>query len=505
MPPSKSPLKRTAVLLGCCCWSLLVSNGSQAQQVRFPTNNLAQSASNPWNPSVYPGNPVIPPSNSNLAWPSPSGSAGTAFGAPTVTPIGPPYGSGGIGATIRPNSAPLLPPTSGNYPPTANSWNLGNWFGTNSGYNQPLPLGAPSGVNPTLPNMYPSSVYPNANPPTLFPNGYAPNLNPYGAVATQPYGGVYPSNGTQGSLFSSSLFNSNNWRLGNGWFNGNMNGPLMNGQMPMTSRFFVAPRFRHSWIAGDDQPGDVQPNSLGVNDSDVSLLFQIPRFLGSTQPLYIAPSFSIHLWDGPKHPIADLPGSAYSAFLDFGWETDPLRTFGLELGVRVGVFSDFNALTGDSLRILGKVLGRVRLTPTATARLGAFWIDRNRIKLIPAGGILWVPNADTRFDLFFPEPKLSHYLATLGNTDMWWYASGYYGGGTWTIERTSGMEDSIDLNDMRIVMGLEWGRNESLRQGHRFAFFEGGYAFNRELLYRYRPQDSIDIEDSFILRAGIIY
>jgi hypothetical protein len=171
----------------------------------------------------------------------------------------------------------------------------------------------------------------------------------------------------------------------------------------------------------------------------------------------------------------------------------------------VGVFSQFEVFNSESLRILGKALGRVRLTPTSTGRLGVFWIDRNRIKLLPAGGILWAPNADTRFDLFFPEPKLSHYLATVGNSDMWWYASAYYGGGAWTIERTDGQDDSIDINDWRIVFGLEWGRNELLRRGHRFAFLEGGYAFSRELIYRYRPDDSLDIENSFVLRAGFIY
>ncbi len=493
--------------MSCC---LLSSADVFAQQVRFPSSSLAQSVGNPWNPSVAPGYPSFPPSSAPSQWPIPGGAgANPYYGPGTVTPVGPPYGNGGlglpnspgVGATIRPNSAPLLPPTSGSYPPTANTWNLGNWFGANSGYNQPLPLGSPYGVNPQLPNSYPSSVYPSANPPTLFPNGYAPAQMPYGSAIAPPYGNTYPSNAGQGSLFSSSIFNSNNWRLGNGWFNGNpMNGPLMNSQTNLTSRFFVAPRFRHSWIAPDNQP-----DGLGINDSDVSLLFQIPRFLGSTQPLYIVPSFSIHLWDGPQTATADLPSSAYSAFLDFGWETDPLRTFGVELGVRVGVFSEFNVFNSESLRILGKALGRVRLTPTSTGRLGAYWIDRNRIKLAPAGGILWVPNADTRFDLFFPEPKLSHYLATLGNSDMWWYTTAYYGGGAWTIERTDGQDDSIDLNDWRIVIGLEWGRNELLRQGHRFAFLEGGYAFNRELIYRYRPQDSLEIENSFVVRAGVIY
>ncbi len=88
---------------------------------------------------------------------------------------------------------------------------------------------------------------------------------------------------------------------------------------------------------------------------------------------------------------------------------------------------------------------------------------------------------------------------------MWWYVSGYYGGGAWTIEREDGSSDNIDLNDLRIVLGVEWGRNELLRQGHRFAFLEGGYVFNRELIYRIRPQDNLELDDSFMIRAGFVY
>jgi len=513
MPQRETLSKLAWLLLGWLTWSQCDCPELNAQQVQFPQNTFVPNASNPWNPPVGSGNPVFSPSNASAPWPTAGGiPGGPNFGQPTVTPFGPPFGNNGFGgqaasspgATIRPNSAPLLPQSAGQLPPTANSWNLGNWFGAPNGYNQPYPSGLPYGTNQPLANSYPSSVYPNSTPPTLFPNGYGSSPSPTYGGAPPTYGSFgTPFQGAngQGSLFSNSLFNSNNWRLGNGWFNGNtMNGPLINGQIPLTSRFFVAPRVRHTWIAADDRP-----DSLGINDTDLSLIFQVPRFLGSTQPLYIAPSFSSHLWDGPKGSVADLPASAYSAFLDFGWETDPLRTFGTELGVRVGVFSDYNTFNSESLRILGKALGRVRLTPTSTGRLGVFWTDRNRIKLVPAGGILWVPNADTRFDLFFPEPKLSHYVSTLGNTDMWWYATGFFGGGAWTVSRKNGEEDSIDLQDMRIALGLEWGRNELLRQGHRFAFFEGGYVFNRKLIYRYRPLDSIDIDNSYMLRAGIIY
>jgi hypothetical protein len=483
-----------------------------AQQVRFPQYG-SPTANNPWNPPINgTTSPVFPQGNASVPWPSSGSSIGNPIlGPATVTPLGPPANLGtnpsGVGATIRPNSAPLLPPSTGGFapsgpyaPPTGGGWNLGSWLGLNN-YSQPLT--PPPGNYGPFPNNYPPAVYPNSAPSALFPGGYGAspsygsNLN-YGA--NPGYGGIGTGSG-QSSLFQNNLFNSSNWRLGNGWFN-SPNGPMFNGGIPnpLSSRFFVTPRFRHSWIAGDNDPA-----SIGINDSDLSLVFQIPGFLGSTQPLYIVPSFSSHLWDGPSSPTADLPPAAYSAFLDFGWETNPLQTFGLELGTRVGVFSDYDTFTGQSLRILGKALGRVRLTPTATARVGAYWIDRNRIKLIPAAGILWVPNPDTRFDLFFPEPKLSHYVATLGNRDMWWYVSGYYGGGAWTITRASGDEDNIDLNDMRIVIGLEWGRNELLRQGHRTAFIEGGYVFNRELIYRVRPQDNLEVDDSYVIRAGFAY
>ncbi len=188
---------------------------------------------------------------------------------------------------------------------------------------------------------------------------------------------------------------------------------------PAFVRFFQGPRFRHAFIYGDNDQ-----DSLQINDTDVSLAFAVPNFLFSTQPLYILPSFSLHQWDGPNAPAAaDLPSKAYSAFLDTGWQSDPLRLLGAELGVRVGVFSDFDTFTSDSLRVMGRGLGRVRITPTATLKGGVVYLDRNRVKLLPAGGVLWQPNPGTRFDLFFPEPKLAHYLSTVGTYDTWWYVS----------------------------------------------------------------------------------
>ncbi len=423
-------------------------------------------------------------------------------------------------ATFRPSTAPIVT-TQNPYGTVPNSgWTLGNLFG----WNQPsAPIyGAPSYGNPSFstfgnPNpfsnpqgapTFPPSVYPNSAPGVLFPGTGVPppsnsiwnlpnQVNPYQANPYQP--NPYQTNPFQTNPFG---FQQNNYAWNNWW---NSTGANLNAGTNQVIRLFQGPRFRHTWLPGTAGFDGKKPNSLESNDSDVSLVFAIPNFLNSTRPLYIIPSYSQHEWDGPTVAGTDLPGSAFSGFLDSGWETNPQQTLGVELGVRVGVFSAFDAINADSIRIQGKALGRLRLTPTSTLRAGVFYLDRNRIKLLPAFGLLWMPNHDTRFDLFFPEPKLAHYVATLGNSDVWWYLTGYYGGGAWTIKQTDGTHDEIDINDIRLMLGLEFGKSDQIRQGFRLGFIEAGYAFNRELLYRVRSSSSLDLENSFVLRAGFAY
>ncbi|MGN6133599.1 MAG: hypothetical protein ACTHOU_03820 [Aureliella sp.] len=416
------------------------------------------------------GNP--PPATYSGA---PLTSAGGAMPATTFPPSV--YPGAAVPGTGYPNAA---------YPGTAYPGGLNPAY---PGLGQSGSLGTFNGGPPAI---TPPGMYPNSTPPSLFPTSiFGGGL--FGTALGPPYGTV--NNGgilAPGAVSGASPYGTWNPQ-------GNVAGVWPS--QPPFIRFFQGPRFRHAYIYGDNDP-----NSLQIHDTDLSLAFAVPNFLFSTQPIYILPSFSLHQWDGPNAPSpADLPSKAYSAFLDTGWQSDPLRLVGAELGVRVGVFSDFNTFTSDSIRVMGRGLGRIRLTPTATLKGGIVYLDRNRVKLLPAGGVLWQPNPGTRFDLFFPEPKLSHYLNTVGTYDTWWYVGGYYGGGAWTVERTSGAKDSIDINDIRLLLGLEWGRNEQMREGRRVGFFEVGYVFNRELLYKNDPADNIDLADSFVLRAGLGY
>ncbi|MDX1927539.1 MAG: hypothetical protein SFV81_13540 [Pirellulaceae bacterium] len=521
------------------------------QRIQFPTpassglrpvGTLVQNTTGNTAPLGTSGGPVMVPLNSPSPSYTPSVPQFDPYSARQVTTPSFPQTNPFAGAGSVPPSlgAPSLgapvgqPGTFGNPPNFGAPPSYGApTFGGPPNFGAPLNSGYPgyNGASPSLPgagqsgilgsspyannpSVYPPSAFPNSSPSALFPGvypqgGYGYGAGGYGQSGLGSWfgnlfgngGGAYgqPGYGQPGTL---SPPGGLVLPPGGAYGNWNPQGSVFNGSpaYPQVLRLFQGPRFRHAWIYGSKDD-----DALEINDSDVALAFAIPNFMYSTQPVYILPSFSVHQWDGPRGGVADLPAIAYSAFVDAGWQSDPARIMGAELGGRVGWFSDFSANTTDSLRFIGRALGRVRLTPAATLKLGVIYLDRNKVKLLPAGGLLWQPNPETRFDLFFPEPKLAHYLATVGTMDTWWYVGGYYGGGSWTVKRASGAKESIDINDIRLLLGLEWGRNDQMRDGRRVGFLEVGYVFQRELLYKQSPADNLDLQDSIMVRAGFGY
>lgn len=423
------------------CWDAASAWG---QRVRLPSTTAAYQGS-------VTTQPYVPPSTGLAPVPQPN----TGFGGATLQPPAfDPYAS-----SDPASSAPSL---LGGSPPA------GYYSGGTVPSVPPAAYGAPQGYPY---GTYPTTPYPST-PPALFPNGTQQLWGPNVASSAPPWGP-----------------------------------PL---------RLFYGPRVRHTWLYDGDGPEDFQWHA-----SDISFAIAFPNFLWSSQPLYILPSFSLNLWDGPQFhpgtpampgpppvpgtPPSDLPARSYNAFVDAGWQSDPNRIVGVDLGVRVGVWTDFNTLTSDSIRIQGKGLLKYRVTPAVTLKGGVIYVDRLKVKLIPAGGILWEPNPQMRFDVYFPEPKLSMYWTTLGNYELWGYLAGEYGGGSWTIERVSGATDQIDLNDIRVIAGIEWARPDMIRQGRRIGFVEAGYVFERELLYRSTPSANLNFGDTLMVRAGIGY
>jgi hypothetical protein len=169
--------------------------------------------------------------------------------------------------------------------------------------------------------------------------------------------------------------------------------------------------------------------------------------------------------------------------------------FSAQVGARVGVYSDFNTFNTNSIRVMGRGLGVVRLTPTLEVAAGVVYIDRVLVKILPAGGLIWVPNPDARWEILFPNPRGSRRWTTLGNTDLWYYITGEYGGGSWTSDEAG----QFDYNDLRVSGGLE---SIGMRGFH--AFFEVGFVWNRKVIYR-DGDPAFPASDTIMLRAGAAY
>ncbi len=399
--------------------------------------------------ATAPGYPAYPSAPGNIVAASPWSPAGSpAFGTPSIGTSA--FGNSGI--------AP--------YPPTPPDVRYGPPIAYGGGGSPSAGYGPPPG---SLPNVGPTYLPP---PP-------------------EAYGGTTPS-----SLFPGGLFGS---------------GQMFPGQTayaPTPSlfnlhQFLHAPRIRHGYFTGGGGK-----DSVDFHKTDVSAAFAFPNFLWSTRPVYVVPSFSLYLFDGPISGDADLPGQTYGAFLDVGWQSDPQQMFGTEFGVRTGVFSDFDTFNDDSVRVLGKGLASFRLTPRATLKAGAYYYDRLETKVLPAGGLLLQLNPLSRLDLFFPEPKFASYLTTLGTQDFWWYVGGTYGVDSWTITRRTGpetgLEERFDLNQIELMVGLEWGRTDRLRTGQRTGFIEAGVALDRQVEYEF-SDDDFKADEAFLVRAGIGY
>jgi hypothetical protein len=278
-------------------------------------------------------------------------------------------------------------------------------------------------------------------------------------------------------------------------------------------RFLDTASLDYHWFAGHGS----STSQLGINDIDLKATFALPMlFFQQPQepPLLITPGFAWHYWDGPSSKAAgdpDMPPRTYDAYLDAAW--NPVfvpNMFSAELDASVGIYSDFSQITRQSIRPMGKGEVVIAIPDTnLSLKAGVWYINREKFKLLPAGGFVWKPSPVTQFDILFPNPKFRQMLVTTtGGTEWWWYLRGDYGGGVWTIKRAAsatppedGKIDLVDYDDIRVALGIDFRRPSGIVTG----FFEGGYAFQRELNYASGRPSSFDPNGAAYVHAGVSF
>lgn len=444
-----------------------------AQRVRFPTASLTQDPGQSVYQQTTPSGGITPSYMSPQGSSTVPGYSGAGVQVPGATSPSAPVGGY---APSTPGSAPVVPGTTGPeaYP---SPWSpmpstppaTGTTGAPVGGMNYPpgqVPYYAPAGpgVAPT-----PGAVYQGTTPP---PPSWDPYAVPGNATPSVfPQGGIFP--GVQGQGFYNTMI-----------------------------RFREATGLRFTWMGGSD---------LGVDDLELYSTFAFPFLTTSGPPLRVTPGFAFHWWDGPVSSALpesqDMPAVTYDAYLDAAWNPQISPVLGGELNVRVGVYSDFKRVTSDSLRFQGAGYLTLALTPNWKLKGGVIYLDRVRLKMLPAGGAIWVDNPSNptmELALFFPSPRFAMRLPQQTVADVWWYVRGDYGGGSWTIKRTSGANigasEQVDYNDLRLATGLEFYRLRGLR-----GYAEVGLAFSRELVYEAGWTDKYKPDASVFLSGGLAF
>ena len=242
-------------------------------------------------------------------------------------------------------------------------------------------------------------------------------------------------------------------------------------------------------------------NGLGLTTLDASLTIGMPAPTVNS-PLLVTPGFGMTAIDevsGPMDP--GLPAQLYESWVQARWMRKIGDRLGVDVAVAPGWYSDFVNDTPQAFRITGHGFGAWEWSEDLRIVAGAIYLDRYDVNILPAGGLLWTPSADRRFELIFPRPRLAWRVAESQRAAQWVYLAGEFGGNQWAVRRDSGANDVVVYHDYRLLAGWE-RRPADLGISWRV---ETGWVFGR--LVEYYITDTADYRpnDTFLVRAGVWY
>ncbi|MBL4883999.1 MAG: hypothetical protein JKY95_11715 [Planctomycetaceae bacterium] len=241
-----------------------------------------------------------------------------------------------------------------------------------------------------------------------------------------------------------------------------------------------------SWLPGTE-------DRLGRTTFNLSAKIVFPKFQLAT----ITPAYQMYFLNGPQQ--TDIPSTLYYTSVNLtGYIPFSDRWIG-RVSVAPGVASDFQTGSSKQFRIVGVGLMIFKQSEKLQWTFGVAYLDRDDIALLPLAGISWTPNDKTHFDFIFPRPRLKWQLSKSSEHEKWGYIGAEFGGGSWAIDRSDGVEDVVVIREYQMLAGIEYKLPES-----RSWFWETGIVLGRSVEYSsglgdYKPPAT------FVLSGGLTY
>lgn len=261
---------------------------------------------------------------------------------------------------------------------------------------------------------------------------------------------------------------------------------------PYKSGFFQKLSLSAAWFGNAGDPED-----LGATEIETFLTVALPLPI-KEWPLLITPGYNVAYLQGPG--VTDLPPRLHFAYVDFMWVPRIVNRYSLVLSVAPSVLSDFESGDSDAFRVTGKALVLFDWVPDRVQLIaGVLYLNRDNVRLLPAGGVIWKPTDWTNFELLFPKPKAAVRFNVGVGFEDWLFTTAEFGGNTWSILRESGDQDRVTYLDYRLLVGVE----RRLNGGAGFRL-EAGYVFGREVEFEsgdgnFAPRDTV------LIRGGITF
>lgn len=237
-------------------------------------------------------------------------------------------------------------------------------------------------------------------------------------------------------------------------------------------------------------------DGMGMNDLLIQSTVGFP-FFTRENPLLVTPAFEAQLLQGPT--ATEVPPQLFDASLQFVHVRKLSKQFSIMSGIQPGWHSDFEQGDHRAFRLPGRLLGVWEWRPETQFVFGVLYLDRDDIRFLPAGGLIFGAAEDRRLELIFPRPRYTHRFIYNGEIEWWWYVAGEFGGGSYTFERTTGGTDVITLSDWRALLGIE--RRVSGGINSRLEF---GYVFNRRIQYESGAPE-FNPTATLLARCGLTY
>ncbi|MEM1224082.1 MAG: hypothetical protein AAGJ40_00195 [Planctomycetota bacterium] len=272
-------------------------------------------------------------------------------------------------------------------------------------------------------------------------------------------------------------------------------------------------RFRKSFFQGGELLGGFVGDGSDVavgRDSDgglsetfweTRLSFGIP--LGSLDNiLAIRPFFRADHLNGPEG--IDVPATLYSTGVTLlqrkEWN-EKLSTIAI---LTPSVRSDFTT-SENAVRWFGLGLIQWKCRDDLSLSIGAVYLDRSDLSVLPAAGLTWTPRPWWKIDLMLPRPMIKRRLWKQGGqAEGWVFAGGSIGGNTWAVTRRTddardGDHDELTISGLRLFGGYE-----TIASGNRGWRVESGLVFDRSIEYE-GQSDEFGLANAWFVEASWLF